>query len=147
MVLSGTALFVGCNNQDVSQPPPSDSLCTFCSPRQLEFPFEKTTKLTEQAAIRITRQALINIQYASHDMTPASLYPNVPEGEEGEYFHRSSPFSESGTILWHVQDRGGTFWRIAVDVMRQGDRVVCTVHRPTQSHSCMDGSWWKQKKP
>jgi hypothetical protein len=138
-----TILLVGCSSQDVSQPPHGDlSLCPLCSPRQLEIPFEKTAKLTEQAAIQITKKSLIKIRHTSPDMTPATLYPDVPEGEEGGRFHKSNPSSDAGTILWHIYRQGGSLWRIRVDIVREGDHVICTVHRPTQSHSCMDGSWW-----
>ena len=143
-----TALLFGCNGQSVSKALVAGApLCPLCSPRRIEIRFESASKLTEEAAIQATKQALISIGHSSPDMRPATLYPGVPNGQQGRYFHRPSPSSEAGILLWHVHRSDRSFWRIRVDVMRQGARVVCTVHRPTQTHSCMDGSWWTEDEP
>jgi hypothetical protein len=92
------------------------------------FPFSNDKQLTEQAAIELTKQALILDGKYSATMRPVYSGHKDSQGRE-PFFCRREDDTNQGWVLWWINQPDHE-WEYMVGLTKIGGEVECTISKP-----------------
>jgi hypothetical protein len=98
------------------------------SPRDYRFPFPSGTQLDEQAALELSKAALVLDGREATVLRPV-LSGHTDSLHREVYFARNVTIPDRGWVLWSCGP-SGRVWDYKVNVERSGEEVVCQVVTP-----------------
>jgi hypothetical protein len=90
------------------------------------YPVSELHGLTEDRAIEMTREGLRGVGLDADAFSPVPFRHESPT-----LFARNELDPETGYVLWkNTAEDSGRVWDYSVEIRRERDRAVVTVHRP-----------------
>jgi len=86
-----------------------------------------TDRLTEEVAVRTTREAIRDAGYDASAAEPACYRQPCDASEP--YFARNTVSPNRGYVLWRFKRDSRTAYQLSVTIERQGDQLPCIVGR------------------
>jgi hypothetical protein len=101
----------------------------FPSPTRYSYSVDPGVQLTEELAVRLSRQALVDDGSATANMVPVPHGRFETPGSEGveRLLARGRP--NRGSILWKTGSSDVVVWDISVDIELSNGTVTCEVRR------------------